>query len=518
MFTEGQTVFVTQTFNGATSTKSNVVPVTSHTKDYPTGLPKPRIFKKPLFQCGHAVLVEDVVPGSNVTVRAEDAVGGGAFKPGVDVGSFQASTSWGLNWTGVNPEFTLGARISATAQLCRDASPRSDFEITVSPPSPTPAGSIETPVIEGQTLINIWGAGGPPNDPPQHGAIVTVRDTAATVRGQSAIPGGVPHTLGVSPAASANQKLNVTQKLCKESAPGVPTTVGRCSAMPAPIIKPPLPGDTTINVTQQLPGAEILVFANGEEVGHSAGSVINLSRALNDGETVVVVQRLGKCTGRFVYQIKVECALGSAPGACSGDWPAFRQSGLRTARQVQASPLSNPYSVKTLVVKAQTTAPDGGIFVASPVIAGGRLFIGSNKGHLYAFDANFADGAAPLWQYPPKDENPLTSSFTCNPSSEGLAASVAIASSRKHGSLVILGAPDIGRPDDPGGKFGSGLGSGRVFALNPATGALVWKTSREVARLTGVTSGSTSEFHEQIGYSATGDRQSHLCWYRRSLR
>jgi outer membrane protein assembly factor BamB len=501
-FTAGQTVFVTQTFNGATSVHSNTVPVTSHTQDYPAGLPKPRLFKKPLFQCGHAVLVEDVVPGSKVTVQAEDDAGGGTFKPAVDVGGFQASTNWGLNWTGITPEFALGARVSATAQLCTDKSPRSDFELTVPPPSPMPAGSTEKPIIDGQTLVNIWGAGGPPNDPPQHGAIVTVRDTATTVRGQSAIPGGVPHTLGISPAASASQKLNVTQKLCKESAPGTPTTVGSCSAMPAPIIKAPLPGDTTITVTQQIPGAEILVFASGQEVGHSAGSVINLSRALNDGETVIVVQRLGKCTGSLVYQIKVGCALGSAPGACSADWPAFRQNGLRTARQVQASPLGNPYAVKTLAVKAQTVAPDGGVFVASPVIAGGRVFIGSNRGHLYAFDANFASGAAPLWQYPPKGESPLTSKFTCNPSSEGLAASVAVATSQKHGALVILGAPDMGRPDDPGGKFGSGLGSGRVFALNPATGALVWKTRQEVARITGVTFGSTSEFHEQIGYSS----------------
>ncbi len=398
---------MTQTINGATSAPSNSVTATSHTEDYPAGLPKPRLFKKPLFQCGHAVLAEDVVPGSEVTVQAEDDAGGGAFKPAVDVGGFQASTEWGVNWTGVNPEFTLGARVSATAQLCTDKSPRSDFELTVAPPSPTPPGSTAKPVIDGQQILSIWGEAGPPNDPPQHGAIVTVRDAALAVRGQSAIPGGVPHTLGIVPAAMAGQQFSVTQTLCKESDPGPPTTVGDCDAMPAPIIKPPLPGDTKIIVVEQIPGAEILVFANGEEVGHSSGSVINLSRALNDGETVIVEQRLGKCTGRFVYQIVVACALGSAPGACSSDWPAFRQNGLRTARQVQASPLGDPYAVKTLAVKAQTGAPDDGVFNASPVIHGGRVFIGSTGGHLYAFDANFADGAAPLWQYPPKGEAPV---------------------------------------------------------------------------------------------------------------
>jgi outer membrane protein assembly factor BamB len=133
------------------------------------------------------------------------------------------------------------------------------------------------------------------------------------------------------------------------------------------------------------------------------------------------------------------------------------------------------------------------------VIVDGRVFIGSNRGHLYAFDANFGNGAAPLWQYPPASQSALTSTFTCNPSSDGIAASVAAATSRERGALIILQGPDQGRPDDPGGRFGSGLGSGRIFALNPATGALVWKTTDEVARLTG---SGPNDLHEQIGYSA----------------
>jgi outer membrane protein assembly factor BamB len=506
-FTAGMVIHVTQTFGAATSAPSNSVVATSHTQDFPAGLPQPRLFAHPLFQCGHAVLVEDVVPNSTVTVRAEDPDGAGGFKPAIDVGGFQASTEWGLNWTGVTPQFSVGARISAVARLCTDPSPTSNFEITVPPPSPVPPGSTAKPIIDGQSLVAIWGAAGPPNDPPQHGAIVTVRDAAMSVRGGTATPGGVPHLLGISPPAAAGQVLSVTQALCTESMPGTTTTVQPCSAMPAPVIKPPLPGDFKIFVTQQIPGAEILVFASGQEVGHSSGSVINLSRALGDGETVVVEQRLGACTGSLVYKIDVSCALGNAPDACSGDWPAFRHNGLRTARQVQPSPLGDPYAVKTLAVKARVTAPDGGTFVASPVIHEGRLFIGSSGGHLYAFDSNFADGAAPLWQYPPKGAPALLSSFASggacnNPSSEGIASSVAIASTRERGTLVILAGPDQGRPDDPGGRFGSGLGSGRLFALNPATGALVWKTSEEIARMTGVTGGSLGELHEQIGYSS----------------
>ena len=41
--------------------------------------------------------------------------------------------------------------------------------------------------------------------------------------------------------------------------------------------------------------------------------------------------------------------------------------------------------IRELEVKAKLTAPDGGVFVASPVIYKGRVFVGSNRGHLYAF-------------------------------------------------------------------------------------------------------------------------------------
>ena len=53
-FTDGKVIFVTQTYNNATSAHSNSVTVTSHTADYPNGLPKPRLFKHPLYECGHA--------------------------------------------------------------------------------------------------------------------------------------------------------------------------------------------------------------------------------------------------------------------------------------------------------------------------------------------------------------------------------------------------------------------------------------------------------------------------------
>jgi hypothetical protein len=120
-FVSGDTVFVTQSRDGATSSPSNEVTATDHSEDYPDGLPQPRLWKDPLHQCGKAILVEGVVPGSMVTVSAEDPAGAGTFDPPHDVGSFNASTKWGHNWTGVNPNFELGARVTAKAKLCADA-------------------------------------------------------------------------------------------------------------------------------------------------------------------------------------------------------------------------------------------------------------------------------------------------------------------------------------------------------------------------------------------------------------
>lgn len=60
---------------------------------------------------------------------------------------------------------------------------------------------------------------------------------------------------------------------------------------------------------------------------------------------------------------------------------------------------------------------------------------------------------------------PLCSQFTCNPSSQGIASSAAIT---KVGGTdaVIFGAPDP--------SVGTALGEGRLFALNAATGAVIW--------------------------------------------
>jgi len=175
---------------------------------------------------------------------------------------------------------------------------------------------------------------------------------------------------------------------------------------------------------------------------------------------------------------------------CSKDWPAFRHNLLRTAQQSSNSALADPSRVPSLAVRwTYPTTGAIGPFRASPIVFRGRVFIGNSNGRFYALDAHTG---SLLWQYPPAAMPALTSQFTCNPSSQGIASSAVIG--RVSGTdAVIFGAPDQ--------SFGTGLGEGRLFALNAATGAELWK-SPVIARLTGLTFGSTTQFHEQMGYSS----------------
>jgi len=179
--------------------------------------------------------------------------------------------------------------------------------------------------------------------------------------------------------------------------------------------------------------------------------------------------------------------------SCPSTWKSFRKEPARGASQGKSSPLSDPAKVPMLAVKWEFPATGatalGGGFRASPVVANGRVFIGNGNGRLYALDANTG---ALLWQYPAAGSPGLTSTYTCNPSSLGIASS-AVITSVGGTEAVIFAAPDR--------SIGTGLGEGRLFALNASTGAEIWK-SPVIARLTGTSSGSTTQYHEQIGYSS----------------
>lgn len=486
-FTTGQVITARQTFGGATSGPSNSVTVTSHTADYPGGLPAPRIWT-PCHDCGRALGIDDAVPGALVAVFTENPTGGGGFDPPVQVGSVAD-----FPYTFISPQFKRDARVWAEQTLCSDRSPRSAAAIVQPEPSPLAAPALD-PIHEGVQIVTVRGSGGAALG---NGANLEVNDLtkppgSQRVGGQPTPCGPCGQQVFINPGAPAASTFNATQALCATSPPSVTVGTVPCKDLPPAKIKIPMPGDTRIELTEFVPGAEILVFASDGEIGHGGPTSVNLSRPLVEGEQIIVLQRIGTCESRYVFVATVGCeALGGVAGACRSDWPMFRHNPLRNAQQPLWSALADPAKVKTLTEVWRFPNPPSpalAAFRASPIVSNRRVYVGNGNGRIYAINATTG---TLIWQFPGAADKPLGSEFRCNPSSSGLAASAAIWRMRD-GEFVIFGAPD---------SVGAALGSGHVYKLNASTGALVWK-SPEIARVTGLTSGSTSEFHEQFGYSA----------------
>lgn len=484
-FTVGQVITAKQKRGGVLSPESNKVTVTSYLDDYPNGLPKPRISPTPIYECGAAVGFQDVIPGAWVKVFSEKPNGAG-FDPPVEVGNAN-----NFPYAIISPAFVKGSRITIQSGICAATSPTSDPQIVQPEPSSIPITKLD-PVYDGGNIVTVWGPTGNPS-PCLDGATLEI-DADNLPPGNQRI-GGQPTPGGgqqvyVSPAIISGVHYTSTQALCTKSKPSDPQTGHPCSDLPPAKIKIPAPGDTQIQVTEYVPGSVILVYdGNFNKIGEGGPPLLNLIRPVVDGEQIVVIQKLGACTSQWIYVINVTCPYGD-PAACGGEWPSFRQNRFRDAQQLQNSDLSNPYKVKTLKVQWQFQPPGADLFRASPIIYKGKLYIGNGNGFLYCLDA--ASGTL-LWQYPKAGDPALTSQFTCNPSSHGIASSASIGRIRQEKDVVIFGAPDQ--------SIGSRLGSGRLFALDANTGAEVWK-SPEIAVLNGTTEGSTSEIHEQIGYSS----------------
>ncbi|MDH3712183.1 MAG: hypothetical protein OER04_20010, partial [Cyclobacteriaceae bacterium] len=182
-FTAGQMVQVTQTFEAGTSDPSNTVTVTSYLEDYPTGLPRPRISRIPLLECGRAVGLADYVPGATVRVFAENPDGAGGFDPPVIIANQKD-----FGYVGV-PSLMDGARIYLDQTLCDDESDESVPKEIVQPdPGPPPTPMLDPNPIAGAEIVVFWGPGGNPNEL-VNGAVLAIEEGGTTVGGQ-ATPGG----------------------------------------------------------------------------------------------------------------------------------------------------------------------------------------------------------------------------------------------------------------------------------------------------------------------------------------
>jgi dienelactone hydrolase len=282
----GQAVHARQKSASATSDWSDPVTVSDHTVDYPTGPPRPEIDPAPVYKCGSRTGVNNLLVGCNVWITAD----------GVEVGRVDGSSKHqGVN---VNPDYDLNQKVRAWAEICKDPSPPSQQYITQNPLNPLPAPNIE-PVYDGGQQIAINGLVNGARFKLSRGGV-----DQGTWR-----TWGVRHFVTLAPPFAAGETLSVIQMMCPGDGPSPPgeATVQPCSTLPAPGVGPIQAGDTHVTLTSFVPDAHIKVFVNLVKVGESGGPVIILSKAVQHGDIVHVVQAVGTCVGSMAQEVKVKC-------------------------------------------------------------------------------------------------------------------------------------------------------------------------------------------------------------------
>lgn len=281
-----QAVDARQRYDGAESDWSNVETAKDHTIEFPAGPPRPEINPPPLYECGAATAVSNLLNGCKVWLTAD----------GADVGGQDGAGAW--QSVHVNPDFGLGQDVIAFASLCDDASPPSRTEVTQTGPQPlsTPGFGDDYDGGERIAVTNL-----------AHGARFTVwRDGAVVGTYRSSTSSAA---IRLTPAMVDGEFLEAEQTLCAgdPASPKGNTTVQPCADLPAPKVEPIQAGDDVVHIVEMALGARIKVFVNGVETGDGGGHEIQLEDPIPDGATVYVQQILGSCVGQTVTQVNVRC-------------------------------------------------------------------------------------------------------------------------------------------------------------------------------------------------------------------
>jgi len=281
-----QRVRARQRTSTAQSQWSAHVTVRDHTEDYPAGPPRPQINPAPVYECGSRTGVSNLLVGGNVWITADAA----------EVGRVDGcSDHQGVN---VNPDYGLDQEVRAWFELCEDPSPPSERHMTQTPPTPPPTPSFDT-VHEGGEQLRITNI--------VNGARVTLYRNGVN-QGTSRC-WGYALLWGLHPPFTAGETFEASQRMC----PRDPASdrgmahVEPCSNLPAPVVGPVQFGDNRITLVEFVPDAVIKVYINRDKVGEGGGPVIQLTRAIEDGDTVHVEQVLGDCLGQTVREVIPGC-------------------------------------------------------------------------------------------------------------------------------------------------------------------------------------------------------------------
>ncbi|MFN8698771.1 MAG: hypothetical protein ACK500_10845 [Flavobacteriales bacterium] len=293
-FEPEQEFYATQTIDGATSDKSNVVKVRKVEQDYPDGLPAPAIDPATVYECASVIAVRHI-PGAVFTVYTN--------------GSNPRSTNGGsTGYTVGRPSggpFVMPMEFTVEQSICGVTSPRSSVVRTSSAPASLPAAQLEpATVYVNQELLQISGL--------TYGAKTVVREMASATSGSFQTPISwypdyhIAQQVG-RPLRPGDQ-VQVVQELCGRFSPWEQpnSKLHDCERLPGCRIETPRAGTNYVLPYDIIPGSRVRVYdESGNEIGDGSGTVVTLTRNLVSGERLIITQSLGECTSAFVFSILV---------------------------------------------------------------------------------------------------------------------------------------------------------------------------------------------------------------------
>lgn len=287
---DGDVVQARQRIDGSWSELTRAITTDEFTEMFPDGLPAPTIDPSTVYQCASQVAVRYAIPGFDVEVRVN--------------GDDPVSTTSFAGHKSVTPgktPFELGDRFTAQVFACSDTSPISNGILAQRP-------SIETltiPTIKTNSLY-------------ESHRFITVTGLTYGSNSEVLTSGGGSVGAFSTPISWKNFKLNgpmtageqlvIGQELCEFSSQpsfAQAPSVLSCSALPAPAIKDPLPGQDFVEVIEPILGARVRVYdADANEIGDGTGGVIILTRPLKKDEFINVTQQTGDCSSAQAFMIQ----------------------------------------------------------------------------------------------------------------------------------------------------------------------------------------------------------------------
>jgi hypothetical protein len=290
--TKDALVTAVQVSGAAVSAPSAPVKVKDYREDYPGGMPTPTI-DPIIYECAGVIAVKHL-PGATITVHTD--------------GANPQSRSTSTGYSAINPSgrpFSVGMKFTVVASMCTDTSPTSAPITARTAPSILPIPTLDPAIVyNGQEIVDVSSI--------VQGAKVSFQISSIPWSGSLETPitwfPDYDLKSRIGRAIRSGDFLQTSQGLCSSvsvwSTPDQKTD--NCEQLPAARIDPPNAGATYVSVYESVPGSRIIIYdSGGNEIGDGSGTVVNLRRALMAGETIRIVQRLGECTSRFIYQVRV---------------------------------------------------------------------------------------------------------------------------------------------------------------------------------------------------------------------